>query len=117
MTMRPSMRPAFIRSTLPRTAPPIARQSSMSEGKCRCTPSGSAALKLSPSSQPEDFAPVLEVFQEWPARTLVHHAPALQRVGTVGQGQHEVEIVIDDDDGDLSAKPIEYREQLLGDRG
>ena len=50
------------------------------------------------------------------AAPLMHDAAALQHVGAVGQRQHEIEIMLDDDHGDFAAQLVERLEQLLDDR-
>ena len=46
-------------------------------------------------------------------RPLMDHPAALQRHRGIGQRQRQIEMVIDDDDGDFLAQPVEGLEQLL----
>src|SRR5450755_3390375 len=64
-------------------------------------------------SQPEHLAAQIEIVPQGPGRPLVNHPAALQRHRGVGQCQRQIEIVIDDDDGDFLAQAIEGFEQLL----
>jgi hypothetical protein len=42
----------------------------------------------------------------------MEHGAALQREHTIGQRQHEIEIVLDDHDAHMAAQAIEHAEQL-----
>src|SRR6266436_2248299 len=64
-------------------------------------------------SQPQHLAAQIEIVPQCPGRPLVDHPAALQRHRGVGQRQRQVEIVIDDDDGDFLAQAIEGFEQLF----
>src|SRR6266481_1415789 len=64
-------------------------------------------------SQPQHLAAQVEIVPQCPGRSLVNHPAALQRHRGVGQCQRQIEIVIDDDDGDFLAQPIEGLEQLF----
>src|SRR5450631_1960332 len=64
-------------------------------------------------SQPVHLAAQIEIVPQGPGRPLVNHPAALQRHRGVGQCQRQIEIVIDDDDGDFLAQAIEGFEQLL----
>src|SRR3981189_939379 len=64
-------------------------------------------------SQPRSLSAQIEILPQCPGWPLVNHPAALQRHRTVGQCQRQIEIVIDDDDGDFLAQAIEGFEQLL----
>src|SRR5258708_6796975 len=46
-------------------------------------------------------------------RTGVTHAPGVGQVGAVGEREHQVEVVLDDEDRDLAAQLIERLEHFL----
>lgn len=48
---------------------------------------------------------------------MVEDGAALEHEDAVGERQHEVEIVLDDDDGGVAAQPVEHAEQLEHHRG
>src|SRR5205814_3732926 len=67
------------------------------------------------ASQPQYLFTVFEIGQQrcrWP---LMKHRAALQREHTVGQCQHQVEIMLDDHDRHLLPKLLEHLEQLKDD--
>src|ERR687885_1854060 len=63
---------------------------------------------------PEHAAAELEIAGERLGRPLVHDAPAFEHIGAVGEREHEIEMMLDDDDRDLAPQPVESLEQLLG---
>src|SRR4051812_27645722 len=64
-------------------------------------------------SQPEHLAAQIEIVAQGLGRPLMDHPAALQRHRGVRQRQRQIEIVVDDDDGDFLAQPVEGFEQLL----
>src|SRR3954464_9554669 len=64
-------------------------------------------------SQPEHLAAQIEVVAQGLGRPLMNHPAPLQRHRGVGQRQRQIEIVVDNDDGDFLAQPVEGFEQLL----
>src|SRR3954454_17114499 len=68
-------------------------------------------------SQPQHLAAQIEIVAQGFGRALVNHPTPLQRHRGIGQCQRQIEIVIDDDDGDFPAQTVEGFEQLLDDRG
>src|SRR3984957_20253845 len=63
-------------------------------------------------SQPEHLAAQIEIVAQRFRRALMNHLAALQRHRGGGQRQRQIEIVIDDDDGDFLAQSVESFEQL-----
>jgi hypothetical protein len=72
----------------------------------------SAARQRSPS-KPEDLLAVGQIVQPGLGRPGVEDGTPFEREDTVGQGQHQVEVVLDDHHRDLAAQLVEHREQLL----
>src|SRR4051794_12285346 len=62
--------------------------------------------------EPENLLAVVEIRQQRRRRPIMEHRAALQREDAVGQRQHEVEIVLDDQDRDVLPQPVEHAEQL-----
>src|SRR2546423_7429381 len=68
-------------------------------------------------SHPEDLPAQVEIFTQRGRGSLMHDRAALEHIRAIGQGQHEIEIMLDDDHRDLPAQAVEGLEQFLDDRG
>src|SRR5262249_35377637 len=68
------------------------------------------------ASQPKDLLAIAEIGEQWLGWSLVQHAAALEDEDTVGQCQHQIEIVLNDHDRQILAQPVERLEQLEDDR-
>jgi hypothetical protein len=44
---------------------------------------------------------------------MMHHRAALKHIRAIGQGQHEIEIMLDDDHRDFPAQAVEGLDQFL----
>src|SRR3954469_22318058 len=64
-------------------------------------------------SQPQHLSAQVEIVAQYPGRPLVDHPAALQRHRGVRQRQRQIEVMVDDDDGDFLAQAVERLEQLL----
>ena len=67
-------------------------------------------------ARPQDPLAIFEVGQERRRRSLVEYRAALQCEHAIGQRQHEVEIVLHDNNRGVAAQPVEHLEQLEDDR-
>src|SRR5271166_5607033 len=69
------------------------------------------------ASEPQNPLAIVEIGQQRPRGALMEHRAAFECENAVGEGEYEVEIVLDDHDGEVPAEFIEYLEQLECDRG
>src|SRR3546814_6739191 len=64
------------------------------------------------SSQPENLLAVVEVVQEGRGGPLMEHCAMLQREDAVRECQHQVQVVLDDEDRQPAAQAVEHGEEL-----
>ena len=68
------------------------------------------------NSQPKHLAPQLQIVAQRRRRPRVNDPSSLERDGTIGQRERQIEVMIDDDERDFVPQPIEALEELLDDR-
>ena len=73
-------------------------------------------VMLSGGSQPKNFPAQIKVVPQGLGGPLMNYPAAFQCHRVVGQCQRQIEMVVDDDDGDFLAQSIEGLEQLLDHR-
>src|SRR3954447_4328985 len=71
------------------------------------------SVVISTFSQPQHLSPEVEVVAQRLRRPLMNDPAALERYRGIRQRQRQVEVVVDDDDGDFFAQAVEGLEQLL----
>jgi hypothetical protein len=67
--------------------------------------------------KPEDLLAIAQILEQRLRRTLVKDRAALEREHAVGGREHEIEVVLDDQDRQVGAQCIECLEELEHDRG
>ena len=73
-------------------------------------PSGVWQARRSTASYPKYLSSEVEILFKRPGGTGMGDGSAIQHIGAVRQGQDDIEIVLDDDDGRLLAQIVQYRE-------
>src|SRR5207244_5015527 len=64
---------------------------------------------------PKHLFAEFEILQQRLRRAGVRDVTSIKNVGEIGEREHEVEIMLDDEDGDLAPQLVERLEDLLDD--
>src|SRR4029450_196993 len=76
-------------------------------------PAPMTATIFSMASHPEHPAAQIEIQAQRRRCALMDDAAALQHIGAVGERQHEIEIMLDNDHLDFAAPPVSRFEDVL----